>query len=180
MPHHIHPPIAQAPKPTTEAAIPDFPNDLDFIVFLINHPVESCNRDNTNIAGLPDDGSAIALAKAEASGVSNDRRSRIAPIAPGTLTTPNANRQTPSAKRRAPTAERQTPSANRQTPSANRQTPSAKRRTPTANRQPPSTHSFRVSLNQLHGRVDLHLTKRDRSSVWKGGRGQVGQCTARG
>jgi len=66
-------------KPTTEASIPDSPNDLYFIVFLINHPVESCNRDNTDIAGLPDDASAIALAKAEAFRVSNDGRSRIAP-----------------------------------------------------------------------------------------------------
>src|ERR1700730_11207463 len=35
VPPHIHPPIAQAPKPTTEAWIPDFPNGRYFILFLI-------------------------------------------------------------------------------------------------------------------------------------------------
>jgi hypothetical protein len=35
-------------------------------------------------AGLPDDVSAEALAKEEASGVSNDGRSRGTPIVPGT------------------------------------------------------------------------------------------------
>jgi hypothetical protein len=33
VPPHIHPPIAQAPNPTTDASIPDFPNGRYFIFY---------------------------------------------------------------------------------------------------------------------------------------------------
>ena len=42
----------------------------------------------------------------------------------------------------------------------------------------PSPHSFCLPLNQLNGRVDLHLTQSDRSSIWECS--QVGQCVAGG
>jgi len=43
---------------------------------------------NADRVGLPDDVSAIALAKVEASGVSNDGRSRGAQVAPACSTKP--------------------------------------------------------------------------------------------
>jgi hypothetical protein len=52
------------------------------------------SADNVGNAGLPD----------EASGVSNDGRSRVAPTTPTTPVTPTANGQPPTANRQRPTA----------------------------------------------------------------------------
>src|SRR6266478_5407466 len=43
----------------------------------------------------------------------------------------------------------------------------------------PSPYSFCLPLNQFNGRVDLHPTQGDRSSIRKCSRRQVGQCVAR-